>query len=62
MILYYRVERDRYQKYIISLYYKNFLGLMREYHRSAHDKPRGVNEVICKYRNDGFRVQSVTTA
>lgn len=62
MILYYRVERDRYQKYIISLYYRNFIGTMKEMHHSAHRTPKEVNEVIQKYRHDGWHIQSITTA
>lgn len=62
MLVYYKVERDRFQKYIISLYYKNFIGGMKEMHRSAHRTPKEVNEVIMKYRADGYRIQSVMTA
>lgn len=62
MLVYYRVERDRFRKYIISLYYRNFIGGMKEMHRSAHRTPKEVNEVIMKYRADGYRVQSIMTA
>ena len=62
MILYYRIERDRYQKYIISLFYRNMLGGMKEMHRSVHNTPKDINEVIQKYRHDGYRIQSLATA
>lgn len=62
MLLYYRVERDRCQKYIISLYYRNLLGSMKEMHRSVHNRPVDVNEVIQHYRQAGYHVQSVATA
>lgn len=62
MILYYKVERDHFQKYIISLFYRNMLGGMKEMHRSVHNTPKDINEVIQKYRHDGFRVQSIATA
>lgn len=62
MLLYYRVERDRYQKYIISLYYRNFIGAMKEMHRSVHRTPKDINEVIQHYRHAGYRIQSMTTA
>lgn len=62
MLAYYRVERDRCKKYVISLYYKNMLGMMKEMHRSAHNSPKEVNEVIQKYRTDGYRIQSIMTA
>lgn len=62
MLLYYRVERDNYKRYIISLYYRNFAGVMKEMHRSVHRTPKNINEVIMKYRADGFRIQSIATA
>ena len=62
MLVYYRVERDRFQKYIISLYYKNFWGTLKEMHRSAHATPKAINEVIVHYREQGYRIQSIMTA
>ena len=62
MLVYYKVERDRSKRYIISLYYRNFIGAMSEMHRSAHRSPKEVNEVVQKYRTDGYRVQSIMTA
>ena len=62
MLVYYRVERDRFQRYIISLYYKNFIGGMKEMHRSAHRTPKEINDVIMKYRADGYKIQSIMTA
>lgn len=62
MLLYYKVERDNFQKYIISLYYRNFLGTMREMHRSVHATPKAINEVIVHYRSEGYRIQSIMTA
>ena len=62
MLAYYRVERDREKRYIISLYYKNFLGAMTEMHRSTCRTPKDVNEVIVYYRQRGYRVQSMMTA
>ena len=49
-------------KYIISLYYRNMMGMMKEMHRSVHSSPKQVNEVIQKYRDDGYHVQSIATA
>lgn len=62
MIAYYKVVRDKDMRYVVSLYYKNILGVLREMHRSAHKTPKQVNEVISKYRADGYRIQSITTA
>lgn len=62
MLLYYKVERDNYKRYIISLYYRNLAGGMKEMHRSVHRTPKSINEVIMKYRADGFRIQSIATA
>lgn len=62
MLTYYRVERDVEKRYIISLYYKNILGVLKEMHRSTCRTPKDVNEVIMYYRQRGYRVQSVTTA
>ena len=62
MLVYYRVERDSFKRYIISLYYRNLIGAMNEMHRSAHNSPKEVNEVIQKYRADGYRIQSIMTA
>ena len=62
MLIYYKVERDNYKRYIISLYYRNFIGGMKEMHRSAHITPKEINEVIMKYRADGYRIQSIATA
>ena len=61
MIAYYRVERDREKRYVISLYYKNFIGVLREMHRSTCRTPKGVNDVVIYYRNMGYRVQSIAT-
>lgn len=62
MLAYYRVERDKEKRYIISLYYKNFFGALKEMHRSVHNAPKDINEVIVYYRQHGYRVQSVATA
>ena len=62
MLLYYRVERDRYQKYIISLFYRNLFGSMKEMHHSVHNRPADINEVIQHYRSAGYRIQSIATA
>lgn len=62
MLLYYRVERDSFQKYVISLYYKGLLGQMKEMHRSVHSSPKSINEVIFHYRSEGYRIQSIMTA
>lgn len=62
MLTYYRVERDVEKRYIISLYYKNMLGVLKEMHRSTCRTPKDVNEVIMYYRQRGYRVQSVATA
>ena len=62
MLLYYRVERDEDQKYIISLYYRGLIGQMREMHRSVHNSPKAINEVITHYRHEGYKIQSIRTA
>ena len=62
MIAYYSVRRNQELKYIISLYYRNMMGRMKEMHRSVHSSPKQVNEVIQKYRDDGYHVQSIATA
>lgn len=62
MLAYYRIERDKEKRYIVSLYYKNFLGALKEMHRSTCRTPKDVNEVIVYYRQRGYRVQSVMTA
>lgn len=62
MLAYYRVERNEEKRYIISLYYKNFLGAFHEMHRSTCRSPKDVNEVIMYYRQRGYRVQSVMMA
>lgn len=62
MLLYYRVERDRYKRYVISLYYRNFIGAMKEMHHSTHKCPKDINEVIMYYRAKGYRIQSIATA
>ena len=62
MLVYYSVRRDENKRYIISLFYRNFLGNMKEMHRSAHLSPKSINEVIQKYRADGYRIQSIATA
>lgn len=62
MLAYYRVERDREKRYIVSLYYKNFLGTLKEMHRSAHETPKDINEVLMYYKSLGYRVQSIVTA
>lgn len=62
MLAYYKVERDNERRYVISLYYITFLGLMKEMHRSVHKTPKDINEVITYYRNRGYRVQSIATA
>lgn len=62
MLAYYRVERDREKRYIISLYYKNILGALKEMHRSTCRTPKDVNEVIVYYRQRGYRVQSAMMA
>lgn len=62
MLVYYSVRRDECKRYIISLFYRNFLGNMKELHRSVHSTPKAVNEVIQKYRTDGYRVCSIATA
>ena len=62
MLVYYSVRRDECKRYIISLFYRNFLGNMKELHRPVHSTPKAVNEVIQKYRTDGYRVCSIATA
>lgn len=62
MLLYYRVERDRLQKYVISLYYRGMLGQFKEMHRSVHGSPKAVNEVITHYRSEGWKIQSMASA
>lgn len=62
MLHYYRVERDREQRYVVSLYYKNFLGALKEMHRSTCRTPKDVNEVIMYYKNRGYHIQSIATA
>ena len=62
MLHYYRVERDREKRYIVSIFYKNFLGSMKEMHRSVHDTPKDVNEVIMYYKSRGYHIQSIATA
>lgn len=62
MLLYYRVERDRCQKYIISLYYRGFLGQFKEMHRSYHKEIKDLNEVIQHYRHEGYHVLSMAVA
>lgn len=62
MLAYYRVERDREKRYVISLFYKNFLGMMNEMHRSTCRTPKDVNEVITYYRQRGYHIQSIATA
>ena len=62
MLHYYRVERDREQRYVVSLYYKNFLGMLKEEHYSVHDTPKAVNEVIMYYKCCGYHLQSIATA
>lgn len=62
MLLYYRVERDRAQKYIISLYYRGLIGQMKEMHRSVHNSPKAINEVITHYLHEGYKIQSIRTA
>ena len=62
MLLYYQVERDEAQKYIISLYYRGLIGQMKEMHRSVHATPKAINEVIIHYRHEGYKIQSIRTA
>lgn len=62
MLAYYRVERDREKRYIISLYYRSIFGVLKEMHRSTCRAPKDVNEVIVYYRQRGYSVQSMLTA
>ena len=62
MLTYYRVERDAEKRYVFTLYYRGLLGQMKEMHRSVHQSPKQINEVVMYYKHAGYRVQSVVTA
>lgn len=62
MLHYYRVERNREKRYVVSIYYKNFLGALKEMHYSVHDAPKDVNAVIMYYKSRGYHLQSIATA
>lgn len=63
MLLYYHVDRSEdTKKYIISLYYRGFLGQFKEMHRSYHKEIKDLNEVIQHYRHEGYHVLSMAVA